>query len=433
MKYILTPSTVITDEHIKYIQSTTGAYPKIYGNELPEGAEYIETIILNFKDDPIVWDSTVNNNGQMMNDPTNTAQKVRAEGNPEEPNIKKGLESKGDPGGYDIRDVGGRIRMYQDEKGHYQFADGRTKARLMKSSDYKGMPVDLYQIRKRDNGKIDLSVVRKMGSLFNQIKYAAGIVTKQDIQKIILDDYNDGILQLKDPSDIDNYGVNYLVVIAEAKQHGGATFYMTTYQKITTFVLNALADSDNSSTIKTAVRLQYDESKAKAKLAQMGVYKDNQNNNGIFYLAVSASTISGSFTQSAAKCAALEEVYHDEGNTEITNFKELRILFHSGIINSSDFVQSAKDIIDKGRNDWSNTIKNISSSFFNNSDKSSKVVLYGCFPFDQSVGYDIDKIIPFTKPNKDNPDLSLIGSYQEPIYFYDIDKKKTSSNSNTTS
>ena len=46
------------------------------------------------------------------------------------------------------------------------------------------------------------------------------------------------------------------------------------YQKITTFVLNALADSDNSSTIKTAVRLQYDESKAKAKLAQMGVYKD---------------------------------------------------------------------------------------------------------------------------------------------------------------
>ena len=208
---------------------------------------------------------------------------------------------------------------------------------------------------------------------------------------------------------------------------------MTTYQKITTFVLNALADSDNSSTIKTAVRLQYDESKAKAKLAQMGVYKDNQNNNGIFYLAVSASTISGSFTQSAAKCAALEEAYHDEGNTEITNFKELRILFHSGIINSSDFVQSAKDIIDKGRNDWSNTIKNISSSFFNNSDKSSKVVLYGCFPFDQSVGYDIDKIIPFTKPNKDNPDLSLIGSYQEPIYFYDIDKKKTSSNSNTTS
>tara|TARA_B100000780_G_C21078729_1_gene434351 strand:- start:54 stop:1349 length:1296 start_codon:yes stop_codon:yes gene_type:complete len=422
MEYILTPLSVITDKQITYIKSTTAAYPKIYGDKLPDGAKYIDTIILNFKDGTIVWDDTINNNGQLMNDPTNTAQKVRVEGNPEEPNIKKGLESKGDPGGYDIRDVGGRIRMYQDNKGHYQFIDGRTKAKLMDTNDHKSMPVDLYDIEKDKNGDINLSVVRAMGSHFNQKPYARGIVRKEDIQKIILDDFVDGYFKLKDPKDDDNYEENHAKIMAEAKYLGGASYYKSTYQKIAAFVINLLQDNLAS---KTGVRLQYNEAKAIAKMKQMGIYQNNFKDNGIWYFPCSASTISASFTNAAEKATALENAFHDKNDDSVTSFRELRVVFHTGQISSSDFMASAKKCIDDARRKWADMIREISCAFFHNTDKSSKVVLFGCLPFDQSAGYDINKIVLFTKPNKDNPELSLIGPHKEPIYFNQIDMKKS--------
>ena len=87
---------------------------------------------LDFSKDTIVWDNTYDNNAQAIEDVTNTAQIIRAEGNYNEQELENGLKDSGEPGGYDIRDIGGRIRMYQDDKGYYQFIDGRTKSRLMK-------------------------------------------------------------------------------------------------------------------------------------------------------------------------------------------------------------------------------------------------------------------------------------------------------------
>jgi len=422
MDHILTPLSVITDKHITYIKSTTAAYPKIYGDKLPDGAKYIDTTILHFKDGTIVWDNNFDNNGQLENEVTNTAQKVRVAGNPEEPNIKKGLESKGDPGGYDIREIGGRIRMYQDNKGLYQFIDGRTKAKLMETNDHKSIPVDLYEIKKDENGNFDLSIIRAMGSHFNQRRYGAGIVSKEDIQKIIIDDIADGYFKLKDPKDDDNYEENHTKIMSKAKYLGGSSYYKSTYQKIAAYVINRL---QNNSASKTGVRLQYNEAKANNKMKQMGIYQNNFKDNGIWYFPCSASTISASFIQAAEKAAALENAFHDKNDDSVTNFRELRVVFHTGQISSSDFMASAKKIIDDGRRRWSEMIREVSCAFFHNADKSSKVVLFGCLPFDQSAGYDINKIVLFTKPNKDNPELSLIGPHKEPIYFNQIDMKKS--------
>ena len=114
MNYILNTTTPITEEHISYIKNTTPAYPNFYGNLLPEGIKYLVTKTLSFDrdKDTIVWDNKIDLNGQAEADVTETAQEVRAEGNPNETELNEGLKTAGDPGGYDIREVAGRIRMY---------------------------------------------------------------------------------------------------------------------------------------------------------------------------------------------------------------------------------------------------------------------------------------------------------------------------------
>jgi|TARA_Y100000310_G_scaffold32393_1_gene30710 isochorismate hydrolase len=415
MDYILKSSTVLTDGHFKYLQSSRESYPNIYGKDLPEGVEYLRTISLDFSKDMIVWDNTYDNNAQAIEDVTNTAQIIRSEGNPDEQELENGLKDSGEPGGYDIRDIGGRIRMYQDEKGHYQYIDGRTKSRLMKNLGHKKIPVDIYKIK-----DYNMATVRKLGSYFNQSKYAAGIISKSDIEKCIKKDIKEGYFKLLDTTVEINYSANHGELVAYAKQYGGPTFKLPTYQKIASNILNNYHGVED-------VRFQYDEVKALAKLEQMEIYKDDFKNNGIYYHVCSASTAAKSFITAAKKAYALEKALNDKNDTDVINFRELRVVFHSGKIYSSDFLSSAKKIIDDGRRNWTDMLLATSSAYFHNADPSSKVVLYGCLPFAAKAGYDLHRIIAFTKPHTDQK-LSLVSKHKEPIYFSDLDLEASLNN-----
>ena len=424
MNYILNTTTPITEEHISYIKNTTPAYPNFYGNLLPEGIKYLVTKTLSFDrdKDTIVWDNKIDLNGQAEADVTETAQEVRAEGNPNETELNEGLKTAGDPGGYDIREVAGRIRMYQDVKGHYQFIDGRTKSRMMKNLGYKEIPVDIYEIKNPKSGNLDMSLVRKFGAICNRSKYSAGILSKPDIEMIIKQDIREEYLTLHTPL-VDMYSSNHALIMDYAKSMGGSTMQKKTYQKI---AVNVLSSNPSNGSTKD-IRLQYTEAKALAKLEQMKIYQDNYRNNGIYYHLCSASTVAKSFINAARKAYFLDKSARDPHNMKVTKFVELRVVFHSGEIHSSDFVLSASQIIDKGRTQWQEIKSAVSSAFYHNADSSSKVVLYGCLPFSKSLGYDLNKIVPFTKQYEPES-LSLISKHEEPIYFSDLSRKPEDDN-----
>ena len=402
MDYILRPSNEPNEAHIEHIQLTHKQYPEVYGDKLPLGVKYDRSKILFFEKDKIIFDNLIDDNGQAISDPTNTAQLIRAQGNPEEQELKLGLKS---PGGYDIRQVRGRIKMYQDARGHYQFIDGRTKTRIMKELGHKSFIACIYKVK-------NMSLVRLLGNKFNQKTFAAGVTSIPDIEKNIKADIREECLILADQEVEDNYDPNHQTLVVEARKHGGTTYKTPTYLKIAHNVLKENQEED--------VRINYTETTAEAKLEQMGIYTDNLNNNGIYYFICSASTIAKSWINAARKAYALKKAFLNKDDNTVTNFKELRVIFHSGQIHSSDFLNSAKQIIDNARKEWNEISNAVSSAFFHDTNPSTKVVLYGCFPFSKKMGYDLNKIISFTKPYTDKT-LNLTSKHQEPIYFLDID------------
>ena len=90
MDYILSPSNEPNEAHIEHIQLTHKQYPEVYGDKLPSGVKYERSKILFFEKDKIIFDNLIDDNGQAISDPTNTGQLIRAQGNPEEQELKLG-------------------------------------------------------------------------------------------------------------------------------------------------------------------------------------------------------------------------------------------------------------------------------------------------------------------------------------------------------
>lgn len=119
-------------------------------------------------------------------------------------------------------------------------------------------------------------------------------------------------------------------------------------------------------------------------------YHDNENNNGIYYKVVPAS----SWTKSIGSVAdTLVDSLFAEGKT----VKELRVIIHTGTLEGADPSKSWKGKIDKFRAGWKDNLKNIENSFFQVNKRKSIIKLYGAIPAvtDLSHEYPMDKLVMF--------------------------------------
>ena len=84
--------------------------------------------------------------------------------------------------------------------------------------------------------------------------------------------------------------------------------------------------------------------------------------------------------------------------------KEIRVVIHTGVLDSGNLLNSYNDLIDKFKTIWESDIENIRATFFEATPKESKVafanniVLYGALPA-LAKQHNLDKIILFKKPS----------------------------------
>ena len=115
------------------------------------------------------------------------------------------------------------------------------------------------------------------------------------------------------------------------------------------------------------------------------------NTDKIVYLLVSASTVSSTITKAAR--LAKDNIG-----------KEIRVVIHTGVLDSGNLLNSYNDLIDKFKTIWESDIENIRATFFEATPKESKVafanniVLYGALPA-LAKQHNLDKIILFKKPS----------------------------------
>ena len=113
------------------------------------------------------------------------------------------------------------------------------------------------------------------------------------------------------------------------------------------------------------------------------------NTDKIKYLVVSASTVSSTITKAA-------RLAKDNIGAEI------RVVIHTGILDSGNLLNSYNDLVDKFKSIWESDIENIRATFFEALPKESKVafanniVLYGALPA-LKQHHNIDKIRLFKK------------------------------------
>ena len=114
------------------------------------------------------------------------------------------------------------------------------------------------------------------------------------------------------------------------------------------------------------------------------------NTDKIKYLVVSASTVSSTITKAA-------RLAKDNIGAEI------RVVIHTGVLDSGNLLNSYNDLIDKFKTIWESDIENIRATFFEASPKESKVafanniVLYGALPALKKEHKNLDKIRLFKK------------------------------------
>jgi hypothetical protein len=114
------------------------------------------------------------------------------------------------------------------------------------------------------------------------------------------------------------------------------------------------------------------------------------NTDKIKYLVVSASTVSSTITKAA-------RLAKDNIGAEI------RVVIHTGVLDSGNLLNSYNDMVDKFRTIWESDIENIRATFFEALPKESKVafanniVLYGALPALKKEHKDLDKIRLFKK------------------------------------
>jgi len=174
---------------------------------------------------------------------------------------------------------------------------------------------------------------------------------------------------------------DYNEINTHIKQIAGDNIKNNTLQKIIHNVMNGSG--------YTSGVLSLSEAKA-AKWLQTNGYFDNENNNGIYYIAVSASAWTKAVKQSADKL--VDEL---EGNGK--RVKELRVVLHTGTLDGADPEKSWQGKIDSFRTGWKSDIDNIEKAFFKGASRRAVIKLYGAIPAVSSLSgkWPMDKLVMF--------------------------------------
>jgi len=137
--------------------------------------------------------------------------------------------------------------------------------------------------------------------------------------------------------------------------------------------------------------MAYDEKTSQEFLHKCG-YKDNINNNGIYYVSI-ASSFHGKALSNAAKC-------YDKLTSQGKSVKELRVIVHTGTLEGEEPMACWRRRIDKFRNKW-NILKNqMKAAWFTSHAKEKNVIqLYGATPacIELSHKFPMDKAVLFDK------------------------------------
>jgi hypothetical protein len=133
----------------------------------------------------------------------------------------------------------------------------------------------------------------------------------------------------------------------------------------------------------------FDEKTANNWLRDNG-YRDNVNNNGIYYKVVSASAWSKAIVSVADKLC-------DELEANGMRVKELRVILHTGTLDGADAIKSWQGKIDSFRSGWKSNVDNIEKAFFDESVRRPIIKLYGAIPAVKEISYlyPMDKLVMF--------------------------------------
>lgn len=127
--------------------------------------------------------------------------------------------------------------------------------------------------------------------------------------------------------------------------------------------------------------------KEAAEFLKVNGYKNNENNNGIYYTTFSASA------WSKAVVYAAKELYELESSGAIV--KELRVVLHTGTLDAADPALSWQNKIDSFRSGWKEDLNDIENSYFKDARRRAIIRLFAAIPAVSSLGYPMDKLVMF--------------------------------------
>jgi hypothetical protein len=127
--------------------------------------------------------------------------------------------------------------------------------------------------------------------------------------------------------------------------------------------------------------------KEAAEFLKVNGYKNNENNNGIYYTTFSASA------WSKAVVYAAKELHELESSGAIV--KELRVVLHTGTLDAADPALSWQNKIDSFRSGWKEDMSAIEISYFKDARHRAIIRLFAAIPAVSSLGYPMDKLVMF--------------------------------------
>lgn len=255
------------------------------------------------------------------------------------------------------------ISLVRTKDGKYYILDGRTRLAFLISKGFKNIIADVYDLE-------SWAGYFKLGLSRNRPDRARSPMTKSDIISNCLYNVRQGWLNQNDTSAIRQYVIE--VTDGNIKKN--------TLDKIIQAVMKGKGH--------TSQVISFDETKATKWLNTYG-YISNENGNGIYYKAVPASAWSKALSSVCAEVLEIEETG--------LPFREMRVVIHTGTLDSSDPAQSWMDRIDSFRTGWNKDVSNIENAHFINTKKRSVVKVFGAIPavVDLKEKYVMDKLVMF--------------------------------------
>jgi hypothetical protein len=241
--------------------------------------------------------------------------------------------------------------------------DGRTRLQCLKEAGFTNVIVDYYECTEWSSFYTE--AVKR-----NPIARPRSPMKKADI----ISNCNYSIKKGWITRDYDS-------IISHVKELTGNALSNNVMQKIIQNVLYGVGYTGEVSA--------FDEKSANNWLRDNG-YRDNVNNNGIYYKVVSASAWSKAIVSVADKLC-------DELEANGMRVKELRVILHTGTLDGADAIKSWQGKIDSFRSGWKSNVDNIEKAFFDESVRRPIIKLYGAIPAVKEISYlyPMDKLVMF--------------------------------------